>query len=115
MNNVLATSSHYFIDDEGRRRHLVNIFSVQFGQPNLTSHELCIITALSRPAHFEAMPLFLQNPQNFGRSRWKKRYSTPEIYQEMMKKTHRMATEVDAACGKIIDKLREQDVLDNTI
>jgi len=46
------------------------------------------------------MPLFLQNPQNFGRSRWKKRYSTPEIYQEMMKETHRMATEVDAACGK---------------
>lgn len=32
-----------------------------------------------------------------------------------MKKTYRMATEVDTACGVILEKLKEQNVLDETI
>jgi len=65
--------------------------------------------------HFLKLPPFLQHPQNEARVRWNWRYKTPELYQEMMKKTYRMATEVDTAVGNILEKLREQNVLNNTL
>jgi len=65
--------------------------------------------------HFEAMPEFLQNPANVGRGRWMNRYSTPEMYQAMMKKTYRMITEVDTAIGNVVRKLEEQGALNDTL
>ena len=35
--------------------------------------------------HFQDLPYFFRNGHNFGRGRWQKRYSTPELYQKMMK------------------------------
>lgn len=35
--------------------------------------------------HFHLLPHFFHNNQNFGRGRWKGRYSTPKLYQKMMK------------------------------
>ena len=65
--------------------------------------------------HFQDLPYFFQNGQNFGRGRWNRRYDSPERYQKMMKNMYRMVTEVDKTCGKILDKLREQRVLDHTL
>lgn len=91
----------------------------QYRPQNRTSHlyqnETVPIPRTATENHFRRMPPFLQNPANVGRGRWENRYKTPEMYQHMMKKTYRMITEVDTAVGAIMDKLREQNVLDNTL
>lgn len=63
---------------------------------------------------WEKMPYFFTD-KNEGRTRWGVRYSNYTLHQTMMKNYYRMATEVDAACGAIIEELRQQDALDNTV
>lgn len=65
--------------------------------------------------HFQRLPPFLGNEQNEGRRRWRWRFDTPEKYQEYMKNYYRLATEVDAACGRVLEELRRQGVLDQTL
>jgi len=52
---------------------------------------------------------------NEGRTRWHWRYDTPNKFQRMMKNYYRMASEVDSACGAIIEELRRQGELENTL
>jgi arylsulfatase A-like enzyme len=66
-------------------------------------------------AAFRALPPFLANDRNEGRRRWGRRFDTPERYQEFMKNYYRLVTEVDAACGRIIEELRREGVLDETL
>lgn len=63
---------------------------------------------------WENLPDFFTD-KNEGRKRWYWRFDTPEKFQRMMKNYYRMATEVDTTCGVILDKLKEQGVLDNTL
>lgn len=63
---------------------------------------------------WERLPDFFDE-KNEGRNRWTWRFDTPEKFQRMMKNYYRMATEVDATCGAILDELRSQGVLDNTL
>jgi arylsulfatase A-like enzyme len=66
-------------------------------------------------AAFRALPPFLANDRNEGRNRWKWRFDTPERYREYMKNYYRLATEVDSACGRVLDELARQGVLDRTL
>ncbi len=66
-------------------------------------------------AHFRRLPPFLANDKNEGRHRWTWRFDTPERYQDYMKNYYRMATEVDAACGRLLAELKAQGVLDRTL
>eukprot|EP00578_Thalassiosira_sp_NH16_P020710 CAMPEP_0181100994 /NCGR_PEP_ID=MMETSP1071-20121207/13504_1 /TAXON_ID=35127 /ORGANISM="Thalassiosira sp., Strain NH16" /LENGTH=670 /DNA_ID=CAMNT_0023183789 /DNA_START=229 /DNA_END=2237 /DNA_ORIENTATION=- len=60
------------------------------------------------------MPYFFDE-RNEGRTRWHSRFDgNGTKHQVMMKNYYRMATEVDAACGIILEELRRQDALDNT-
>jgi arylsulfatase len=61
------------------------------------------------------LPPFLSDARNEGRVRWHWRFDTPEKYQEMMKNYYRLATEVDATCGKVLEELKKQGVLDHTL
>ena len=63
---------------------------------------------------WERMPYFFTD-KNEGRTRWGVRFSNYTLHQTMMKNYYRMATEVDAACGAILEELRRQDALDNTV
>ncbi|MEX2186057.1 MAG: sulfatase [Pirellulales bacterium] len=65
--------------------------------------------------YFRRLPPFLANEKNEGRNRWHWRFDTPEKYQEYMKAYYRMVTEVDATCGRMLDELKRQGVLDNTL
>ncbi|KAL7574675.1 hypothetical protein ACA910_003019 [Epithemia clementina (nom. ined.)] len=69
-------------------------------------------TATTR--HWEQMPWFF-NEKNMGRQRWMNRFDTDENYQNNIKNLYRMATEVDAAVGAIIDELKTQGVYDETL
>jgi arylsulfatase len=65
--------------------------------------------------HFRRLPPFLAHERNEGRRRWHWRFDTPERYQESMKNYYRLATEVDATCGRILAELRSQGQLDQTL
>ncbi len=80
--------------------------------PQPTSQRLYQDTTVPVPsnaseASWERMPPFF-NTKNEGRNRWTWRFDTPDKYQEMMKNYYRLASEVDATCGRILDELAEQ-------
>ena len=62
---------------------------------------------------WKKMPYFF-NERNEGRTRWRARFQNYTLHQSMMKNYYRMATEVDTACGAILEELRRQGELDNT-
>ncbi len=64
---------------------------------------------------FHRLPEFIANERNEGRVRWHWRFDTPAKYQAMMKNYYRLATEVDAACGRVLAELEGQGVLTNTL
>ncbi len=64
---------------------------------------------------FNRLPEFIANEKNEGRNRWHWRFDSPEKHQTMMKNYYRLATEVDAVCGKVVAELEKQGVLDNTL
>jgi arylsulfatase len=65
--------------------------------------------------HFRRLPPFVATEKNEGRNRWRWRFDTPEKYQQYMKAYYRLATEVDATCGRLVEELRRQGVLDETL
>ncbi len=67
------------------------------------------------PEAFRKLPDFIANEKNEGRNRWHWRFDTPEKFQTMMKNYYRMATEVDAVCGRVLAELAQQGVLDETL
>jgi len=64
---------------------------------------------------FHNLPPFLQDERNEGRIRYHWRFDTAESYQRMMKNYYRLCTEVDETCGAVIDRLRKDGILDNTL
>ena len=64
---------------------------------------------------FKRLPPFIANEQNEGRVRYHWRFDSPEKYQTMMKNYYRLATEVDATCGRVLATLRQQGLLENTL
>jgi arylsulfatase A-like enzyme len=69
----------------------------------------------STDEYFKRLPPFLANEKNEGRNRWHWRFDTPERYQEYMKNYYRLASEVDATCGKVIAELKAQGLYENTL
>ncbi len=65
--------------------------------------------------HFNRLPPFVGNEKNEGRRRWHWRFDSPEKYQQYMKAYYRLATEVDSVCGRVLDELKKQGVLDQTL
>ena len=66
------------------------------------------------PMHSMELPKFLQDPRNEGRFRNKFRFET-EYYPQSIKNLYRLATEVDAVVGAIVQKLKEQNIFDKTL
>jgi arylsulfatase A-like enzyme len=64
---------------------------------------------------FRKLPPFIANDRNESRNRWKWRFDTPEKYQTMMKNYFRLVSEVDATCGRLLDQLEQDGVLDRTL
>jgi len=64
---------------------------------------------------FHRLPAFIANEANEGRVRWHWRFDTPEKFQAMMKNYYRLATEVDSTCQRVLDELKKQGLLENTL
>lgn len=63
---------------------------------------------------WKRLPPFFSE-KNEGRNRWHWRFDTPGKYQEMMRNYYRLASEVDATSGRVIEELQNQGALDNTL
>lgn len=60
------------------------------------------------------LPSFF-NEKNEGRNRWHWRFDTPEKFQTMMKNYYRLASEVDSTCGRLLEELKNEGALENTL
>lgn len=53
--------------------------------------------------------------ENEGRVRWRYRFSTNEQYQKTVKNYYRLISGVDREVGRILDELKKENILDNTV
>jgi arylsulfatase A-like enzyme len=65
------------------------------------------------PEDFAALPPFLQTSE--GRTRWKRRFATPAMYQSMVKDYYRLVTGLDAALGNVLAAIAERGLADRTV
>ena len=73
------------------------------------------VPAAASEAALKALPPFLSDAKNEGRVRWKKRFDTPEKFQQSMTNYYRLITEVDEAIGRILAELKAQGADENTL
>ena len=64
---------------------------------------------------FRRLPPFIAHEKNEGRNRWHWRFDEPAKYQTMMKNYYRLASEVDATCGRLLEELQRQGLRENTL
>jgi arylsulfatase A-like enzyme len=65
------------------------------------------------PQYFQAQPDYIRNSE--ARKRWEIRFSTPELYQQMVKGYYRLITGVDDAVGHMMAALRQRGLDQNTV
>lgn len=65
--------------------------------------------------YWNQFPDFFRTDSNFARGRWKGLFGTPALYQDNVKNYYRLITGVDAAIGRMMQKLRETGIDKNTI
>ncbi|MEQ9300509.1 MAG: sulfatase [Cyclobacteriaceae bacterium] len=71
---------------------------------------------LSDPEYWEMFPEFFQlGDSSETRIRWRRRFGTPELYQEMVKSYYRLISGIDATITAIRTDLREKGLDKNTI
>ena len=63
--------------------------------------------------HFSLLPDFIRHSE--GRTRWERRFSSPELYQHSVKGYYRLLTGVDTVVGRILQRLEEHGLDDNTV
>ncbi len=68
---------------------------------------------LRDPEIFNALPEFLRKSMNRSRYFW--RWDTPEKYDANIRARFRMLTGMDSTIGRVLKKLEEQGVADNTV
>ncbi len=63
--------------------------------------------------YFNQLPDFVQ--QSEGRTRWKRRFATAEMYQQNVRDYYRLITGIDREVGRILDTLRERKLAEDTL
>ena len=63
---------------------------------------------------FASFPAFFRE-NNEGRTRWEARFSTPELYQENVKRYYRLVTGVDRVLGRLRTTLDSLGLAENTV
>ena len=68
----------------------------------------------SNTSHYK-LPVFLQHERSAAKARFYERYRSMEHYQASMRNYYALVTGVDEACRKIIDRLKEEGLYNNTM
>jgi prolyl oligopeptidase len=67
----------------------------------------------ARDEFFQQLPAFLRDSE--ARARWKLRFADEAMYQKNVKDYYRLITGLDQVVGDLVARLKELDVLDNTV
>lgn len=67
------------------------------------------------PRYWEALPDFFRTEENIARERWHMRFARPDQYQESVRNYYRLLTGVDDVVGRMLEKLAELGLRDNTV
>ena len=62
---------------------------------------------------FQRLPEFARKSE--GRRRWEKRFATPEMFQQTMRDYYRLISGIDREVGRIVAKLAERGLAENTV
>lgn len=68
---------------------------------------------LMESSFFEALPAFLRTSEN--RARWRKRFADAGMYQRSVKGYYRLISGADVVVGRIVARLRERGLSENTV
>jgi arylsulfatase A-like enzyme len=71
------------------------------------------VPKLTAEKYFKALPEFVQKSE--GRTRWKRRFATPEMYQQTVRDYYRLITGVDREVGRIVKTLQDLKRSDDTL
>lgn len=82
---------------------------------HLTIYQDEVIPAPGSAGTLDRLPHFLQSDSTESRLRWRKRFATPEMYQESVKNYYRLITGVDEVVGEIRAALRRKGQEENTV
>lgn len=63
--------------------------------------------------YFDSLPDFLKDTEN--RVRWEQRFSTPEKWEESVKRYYALIYGVDVQIGRLLGELENRGMLDNTV
>lgn len=67
----------------------------------------------AQPKYFQALPEFVQKSE--GRTRWQRRFATPEMFQSTVRDYNRLVFGMDREIGRILAALRERGLAENTL
>lgn len=90
-------------------------YFVQPGYENMYNDVTIPYPSTASEAYWNKFPDFFRTDSNFARLRWKGLLGTPELYQQNMKNYYRLITGVDAAVGRMMQKLAALGIDNNTI
>jgi arylsulfatase A-like enzyme len=87
-------------------------------QPDLRDESLYASDTIPVPPtasdeYFQKLPDFVKKSE--GRTRWQRRFATPEMFQKTMRDYYRLVSGIDREVGRIVARLREKGLADNTI
>ena len=71
------------------------------------------VPATATDSYFRLLPEFVQKSEN--RRRWERRFADPEMFQRTLRDYYRLITGIDREVGRIIAKLAERGLTDNTV
>jgi arylsulfatase A-like enzyme len=67
------------------------------------------------PVYWNSFPDFFRTDENIARVRWNYLFSTPQLYQENVKKYYRLITGLDQAIGTIMSRVKKLGIEKNTV
>lgn len=92
-----------------------------FSYWNPKEESMKLYSNVSIPEPFDAeaawnrLPRTVFTEKNVGRETWYYSFGTPERFQHNMKNMYRMITEVDTACKNVVEELKRQGILNETM
>ncbi len=90
-------------------------YIIQPRYKDLYIHDTIPMPVTANPKYWNQLPDFFRTESNFGRSRWRGLFGSPELYQENVKNYYRLITGVDDVIGEMVQKLAKLGVTKNTI
>ncbi len=88
-------------------------FQPDFRDEPLYAADQIPVPPTANDEYFHRLPEFARTSE--GRRRWERRFATPDMYQQTMRDYYRLVTGIDREVGRIVAKLAERGLADNTV